>query len=197
MELLTPVPATPTSTRRPGIFSHCGFYLQSGKPIHKYQNGVDFHLDWAASQFLSKQFLVGVVGYLYQEVGCDSGSGDHIGCFQSRVVGLGPQVGDLFPIGDLQGYLNLKAYGEFAAQDRPTAGTSGSRFRFRVRRQPRLLQRRRWCTNEIKARQAKVSAVGQEWPNANRSLGSRRVCRGMGRNVPNCDIHLATEKKAP
>jgi hypothetical protein len=84
-----------------------------------YQNGVDFHLDWAASQFLSKQVLVGVVGYLYQEVGCDSGSGDRVGCFQSRVVGLGPQVGYLFPIGDLQGYLNLKAYGEFANQDRP------------------------------------------------------------------------------
>jgi hypothetical protein len=84
-----------------------------------YQNGVDFHLDWAASQFLSKQFLVGVVGYLYQEVGCDSGSGDRVGCFQSRVVGLGPQIGYLFPIGDLQGYLNLKAYGEFANQDRP------------------------------------------------------------------------------
>jgi hypothetical protein len=42
-----------------------------------------------------------------------------VGCFQSRVVGLGPQVGYLFPIGDLQGYLNLKAYGEFANQDRP------------------------------------------------------------------------------
>ena len=50
-------------------------------PSTNYQNGVDFHLDWAASQFLSKQFLVGVVGYLYQEVGCDSGSGDRVGCF--------------------------------------------------------------------------------------------------------------------
>ena len=88
-------------------------------PSTNYQNGVDFHLDWAASQFLSKQFLVGVVGYLYQEVGCDSGSGDHVGCFQSRVVGLGPQVGYLFPVGDLQGYVNLKAYGEFDASDRP------------------------------------------------------------------------------
>ena len=28
-----------------------------------YQNGVDFHLDWAASQFLSKQVFVGPVGY--------------------------------------------------------------------------------------------------------------------------------------
>jgi hypothetical protein len=96
-----------------------GFTYNLENTSTNYQNGVDFHLDWAASQFLSKQFLVGVVGYLYQEVGCDSGSGDHVGCFQSRVVGLGPQVGYLFPIGDLQGYLNLKAYGEFADQDRP------------------------------------------------------------------------------
>ena len=96
-----------------------GFTYNLENTSTNYQNGVDFHLDWEASQFLSKQFLVGVVGYLYQEVGCDSGSGDHVGCFQSRVVGLGPQVGYLFPVGDLQGYLNLKAYGEFAAQDRP------------------------------------------------------------------------------
>jgi hypothetical protein len=96
-----------------------GFTYNLENPSTDYQNGVDFHLDWAASQFLSKQFLVGVVGYLYQEVGCDSGSGDRVGCFQSRVVGLGPQVGYLFPVGDLQGYLNLKAYGEFANQDRP------------------------------------------------------------------------------
>jgi hypothetical protein len=95
-----------------------GFTYNLENPSTNYQNGVDFHLDWAASQFLSKQFLVGAVGYLYQEVGCDSGSGDHVGCFQSRVVGLGPQIGYLFPIGDLQGYLNLKAYGEFANQDR-------------------------------------------------------------------------------
>jgi len=96
-----------------------GFTYNLENTATNYQNGVDFHLDWEASQFLSKQLLVGVVGYLYQEVGCDSGSGDRVGCFQSRVVGLGPQVGYLFPVGDLQGYLNLKAYGEFAAQDRP------------------------------------------------------------------------------
>lgn len=96
-----------------------GFTYNLENTSTNYQNGVDFHLDWAASQFLSKQLLVGVVGYLYQEVGCDSGSGDRVGCFQSRVVGLGPQIGYLFPIWGMQGYLNLKAYGEFAAQDRP------------------------------------------------------------------------------
>jgi hypothetical protein len=99
-------PATPTlSRRRDTNFSAvAGFTYNLENPSTNYQNGVDFHLDWAASQFLSQQFLVGVVGYLYQEVGCDSGSGDHVGCFQSRVVGLSPQVGYLFPSGELQGY---------------------------------------------------------------------------------------------
>jgi hypothetical protein len=32
------------------------------------------------------------------------------GCFQSQVLGIGPQIGFLFPVGDVQGYPNLKAY---------------------------------------------------------------------------------------
>jgi hypothetical protein len=87
-------------------------------PSTNYQNGVDWHLDWAASQFLSRQFSVGVVGYVYKEVGCDSGSGDRVGCFQSQVVGIGPQLTYLFPVGNMQGYLNVKGYKEFAAQNR-------------------------------------------------------------------------------
>ena len=41
--------------------------------------------DWGASQFLSKEVMVGLVGYIYKEVGCDSGSGDRVGCFESQV----------------------------------------------------------------------------------------------------------------
>ena len=86
----------------------------------QYKNGVDMHFDWGASQFLSKQVMVGLVGYVYKELGCDSGSGDRVGCFQSQVFGVGPQIGFLFPVGDMQGYLNFKAYGEFAAENRPS-----------------------------------------------------------------------------
>jgi len=97
-----------------------GFTYNFKNTATQYQNGVDMHFDWGASQFLTKQWQVGLVGYLYQELGCDSGSGDRVGCFRSRVVGVGPQVGYIFPIGDqLQGYLNLKAYGEFANENRP------------------------------------------------------------------------------
>jgi hypothetical protein len=85
----------------------------------QYQNGVDFHIDWGASQFLSKQLFVGLVGYYYQQITDDFGQPPTLGGFRSRVVGLGPQIGYLFPVGDLQGYLNLKGYGEFAAENRP------------------------------------------------------------------------------
>jgi len=78
------------------------------------------HFDWGASQFLTKQFFVGAVGYVYQEVGCDTGSGNRVGCFKSQVVGAGPQLGFIIPLSStMQGYLNLKSYWEFANQNRP------------------------------------------------------------------------------
>ena len=35
------------------------------------------------------RFFVGPVGYVYDQLSCDSGSGDRVGCFESRVVGIG------------------------------------------------------------------------------------------------------------
>ena len=96
-----------------------GFTYNFQNQSTQYQNGVDMHFDWGASQFLTKQFQVGLVGYVYKEIGCDSGSGDRVGCFQSQVVGVGPQLGFIFPVGDMQGYINLKGYKEFAAENRP------------------------------------------------------------------------------
>jgi hypothetical protein len=96
-----------------------GFTYNFQNPDTLYQSGVDMHFDWGASQFLSKQVQVGLVGYVYKQLGCDSGAGDRVGCFRSQVAGVGPQVGFIFPVGDMQGYLNLKAYKEFAAENRP------------------------------------------------------------------------------
>src|SRR5690348_3906525 len=97
-----------------------GFTYNFINPSTQYQNGVDFHLDWGVSQFLTKQWQVGVVGYIYDQVSGDSGSGDRVGAFESRVLGVGPQIGYLFPIGEhVQGYVNLKGYGEFDSANRP------------------------------------------------------------------------------
>jgi hypothetical protein len=96
-----------------------GFTYNFINPSTNDQSGVDFHLDMAASQFLSKQLFIGAVGYAYQQVTPDTGSGDRVGPFMSRVFGAGPQIGYLFPLGNMQGYLNAKAYFEFDNHDRP------------------------------------------------------------------------------
>ena len=88
-------------------------------PYTQYQNGVDVHLDWGASRLLTKQLQVGLVGYLYNQVSCDGGSGNRVGCFQSRVASAGVQLGYTIPMGDLEGNVNVKAYQEFAAANRP------------------------------------------------------------------------------
>ena len=96
-----------------------GFTYNFKNPDTQYQNGIDFHVDWAASQFLSKQLLIGVLGYVYQQLTADSGALPILGDFRSRVFGVGPQLGLFFPIGDKQGYVNLKGYKEFGAEHRP------------------------------------------------------------------------------
>ena len=79
------------------------------------QSGVD----GGAAQFLSEQTLIGVVGYYYQQLTGDSGSGAQLGDFESRVAGIGPQLGYFFPLGGSMAYLSLKGYYEFAAENRP------------------------------------------------------------------------------
>ena len=96
-----------------------GFTYNFENPDTDYQSGVDFHLDWGASKFLTKQFQIGVVGYLYDQVSCDSGAGNRIGCFQSQVASVGAQLGYIVPMGGLQGYFNVKGYKEFEAENRP------------------------------------------------------------------------------
>jgi len=97
-----------------------GFTYNLINPSTNYQNGIDWHLDWGASQFLTKQIFVGAVGYFYEQVSPDRGCAPQLCPFESGVIGVGPQVGFIIPAGALQVYLNLKAYGEFDAHDRPS-----------------------------------------------------------------------------
>jgi hypothetical protein len=84
-----------------------------------YRNGIDWHTDWGASQFLSKTFFVGAVGYFYNQITDDSGAAPFLDGFRSRVAAIGPQVGFIFPVGDMQGFLGVKSYFEFDAANRP------------------------------------------------------------------------------
>ena len=52
---------------RARILGVLGFTYNFQNQSTQYQNGVDMHFDWGASQFLTKQFQVGLVGYVYKE----------------------------------------------------------------------------------------------------------------------------------
>ena len=97
-----------------------GFTYNFKNPDTQYQSGIDFHFDWGVSHFLSKQVFVGFVGYVYQQITDDFGQLAVLGGFRSRVLGIGPQLGYIFPIGDNQAFLGLKGYGEFDAANRPS-----------------------------------------------------------------------------
>jgi hypothetical protein len=97
-----------------------GFTYNFKNPDTQYQSGIDFHFDWGVSQFLSKQVFVGFVGYAYQQVTDDFGQPAVLGGFRSRVLGIGPQLGYIFKLGDNQAFLGLKGYGEFDAANRPS-----------------------------------------------------------------------------
>ena len=93
-------------------------------PSTQYQNGIDFHLDWAASKFVTKSIQVGLAGYFYQQLTGDSGIGAKLGDFKGSAVGIGPQIGFLFPAGEgYQGYLNVRGYWDLATENRPTSST--------------------------------------------------------------------------
>ena len=96
-----------------------GLTYSAPNPFLQYQNGIDAHLDWAASQFISKSVLVGVAGYYFQQLTDDHGPGATLGGFRGMAVGIGPQIGFLFPVGDYQGYLNLKGYKDLEVENRP------------------------------------------------------------------------------
>jgi hypothetical protein len=95
-----------------------GFTYNLLNPSTGYQNGVDWHVDWGASQFFTKQLQLGAVGYFFQQITPDIGASSFLGANETRVAGIGPQIGYLFPVGNLQGYINLKGYWEFAAENR-------------------------------------------------------------------------------
>jgi hypothetical protein len=95
-----------------------GFTYNSENTSTDVQSGIDSHLDFDVSQFLSQHLQVGIVGYVYYQLSADSGSGNMLGAFKSQVAALGPEVDYSFTAFGQQAYMNLRGYWEFWAQNR-------------------------------------------------------------------------------
>jgi hypothetical protein len=92
-----------------------------------YKNGIDMHLDWGASQWLSKTTMIGVAGYLYYQLTDDTYPTDtplgqirerFLGGFRSKVASVGPQFAHVFEVGGVPVYTTVRGYFEFWAENR-------------------------------------------------------------------------------
>lgn len=92
-------------------------------PYTHYQSGIDSHLDWGASRWVSNNWELGIAGYAYYQLTADSGSGDDVGANRSRVAAIGPQIGYQQQWQSSSLYVALRGYQEFWAKNR-TQGQS-------------------------------------------------------------------------
>ena len=95
-----------------------GITLNAENPDTNYKTGTEFHFEFAALQYLSQTFAIGVTGYHYQQLTGDSGSGALLGDFKGRVSALGPVVNYTFMIGKTPVNTNLRWMREFNVKNR-------------------------------------------------------------------------------
>ena len=98
--------ATPISIRRPDTNSPLcvGFTYNFENPHTDYKNGVDMHLDLGRLA-VPEQAIADRPRRLRLSAAhrATAAPATGVGCFKSRVFGVGPQIGYIFPLGDAPG----------------------------------------------------------------------------------------------
>jgi hypothetical protein len=89
-----------------------------------YRTGNELHVDWTVARHFSQTFWAGLVGYHYQQLTGDSGTGAFLGDFKGRVTALGGAVGTTLMLGQTPVSANVRIYREFETQNR-FEGTAG------------------------------------------------------------------------
>jgi hypothetical protein len=85
-------------------------------PQTDYKNGLDSHLDYAISNFISADWELGMVGYVYYQLTNDSG-GD-LGPFKSKAAAIGPQGTYFWKSGKNEMNFTLRGYWDFWTENR-------------------------------------------------------------------------------
>ncbi len=95
-----------------------GFTFNLENPDTDYKTGTEMHLELGVSQSFPNKLSIGAVGYYYQQITGDSGSGATLGSFKGRIFGVGPSVSYVAQVGPLPVSLHARWYYEFGAQNR-------------------------------------------------------------------------------
>jgi hypothetical protein len=89
-----------------------------------YKTGDEAHFEWAIGEKFSNGVEIGPVGYFYDQLTGDSGSGAFLGPFKGLVTGIGPGIGYTTLIDKTVLILNARYYDEFDAERRFLGSTS-------------------------------------------------------------------------
>jgi hypothetical protein len=100
------------------VSAYLGYTINFENPATNYTTGNELHLEWFAGQHFTKWFALGLVGYFYQQVTGDSGSGARLGAFQGQTLALGPCVTLNDTIGKHPIGVNLRYYDELTVTNR-------------------------------------------------------------------------------
>ena len=95
-----------------------GFTFNAENPDTDYKTGTEFHLEYALIKHFSQQFSAGLVGYHYQQVTGDSGTGATLGAFKGRTTAIGPAINYATMIGSVPVATSFRWYHELDAKNR-------------------------------------------------------------------------------
>lgn len=101
-----------------------GITFNGTNEVTDYTTGTEFHVEWAVTKSLTKQFSLGLVGYYYNQITGDSSPGALLGAFEGRVTAIGGMASYNFELAGTPISTRVKVFREFDVTNR-LEGTSG------------------------------------------------------------------------
>ncbi len=100
------------------ITNMLGLTLNAENASTNYKTGNELHWDWAVSKKFTNGLSIGAIGYAYQQLSGDSGTGATLGDFKGQVTAIGGSLGYDFKLGDLPVSTRARYYHEFDVKNR-------------------------------------------------------------------------------
>ena len=101
------------------ISAAVGFEINGRNKDTDYRSGNAVHADLAITQYLSKEFSIGLIASHYQQVSGDSGGGASLGSYKGRVTAIGGSIGYNFNVAGTPVAARLKVMREVSVENRP------------------------------------------------------------------------------
>jgi hypothetical protein len=96
-----------------------GITFNGRNTITDYDSGNDLHVEASVEKALSKKFSIGVLGYHFEQLTGDSGTGATLGPYKGKVNGVGGTVAFNTVLGRAPSTFRLKVLQEFGEKNRP------------------------------------------------------------------------------